>query len=257
MRTIKLVIAYDGTNYSGWQKQKNAPTIQEKLERAVSMICNTETVVHSAGRTDSGVHALAMAAHFKTNSRVSCDDLQRGLNSLLPAAIRILAASGEPADFHARYSALAKTYRYTIFTGPILCPHNRLYTLHVPYQLSIAPMRDCLAKLIGEHDFSSFEKTGSRDKSRENSRGAVRTLFRAELEQPEPSIIHFNFTGDGFLRHMVRSIVGTILEIGSGKQTVEAFARILASKDRNKAGTTAASCGLHLVKVHYKQDWQR
>ena len=130
MRTIKLVIAYDGTNFSGWQKQKNGPTIQDKVERAVSMICNTETVVHSAGRTDSGVHALAMAAHFKTLSHVSCDDLQRGLNSLLPAAIRILSASEEPADFHARYSALAKTYRYTIFTGPILCPHNRLYTLH-------------------------------------------------------------------------------------------------------------------------------
>ena len=255
MRTVKLLIAFDGTGYCGWQRQKNGLSIQEEIERALSIICNAEIILHGAGRTDAGVHARGMTAHFKTNSRVECIALEKGLNSLLPGAIRILEISDQPADFHARFSALAKTYRYTIFTGQVMPPDRRLYTHHLPFSLDLSIMEQCLDELLGPHDFSSFETTGSRDKNNTNGRGGVRTIYRARLIEPEEYIVQLQFTGDGFLRHMVRNITGTVLEVGRGKRTVEEFVQILRHKDRNLAGATAPSCGLSLVKVHYQKDW--
>jgi tRNA pseudouridine38-40 synthase len=256
MRTVKLRIAFDGTGFCGWQRQKNGLAIQESIEHALSIICNSEIILHGAGRTDAGVHAAGMTAHFKTASRITTTALQNGLNSLLPKAIRILQADDAAADFHARFSALAKTYRYTIFTGRIMDPFRRLYTHHLPAPLCRETMRSCLIELIGEHDFSSFETSGSRDKSRDG-RGAVRTIYRAELIEQEKDYLQFVYTGDGFLRHMVRNITGTVCEAGRGKRSVEEFIAILESRDRNQAGATAPSCGLSLHEVHYMKDWGR
>lgn len=254
MRTIKLLISFDGTGFCGWQKQDNGASIQEELERTVSMICNRPTTVHGAGRTDAGVHAFGMTAHFRTHSRVSCSQLQKGLNSLLPRAVRILEAAIETDDFHARFSARAKTYRYSIFCGAVQCPTERLYCAHIPYSLSLAAMRDCLKVITGTHDFSSFETNGSRDKSQQG-RGAVRTIFQALLTERKAYHYDFCFTGDGFLRHMVRNLTGTIIEVGRGKKTVEEFRTILKRRDRNEAGATASAHGLTLLKVHYQRDW--
>lgn len=255
MRTVKLLIAYDGTGYCGWQRQKNGLAIQEEIERVLSIICNAEIILHGAGRTDAGVHAQGMTAHFTTSSKIDCLALEKGINSLLPGAIRILEASDQPADFHARFSALAKTYRYTIFTGRVMSPDRRLYTHHLPYILNRSSMKGCLEEVLGTHDFSSFETTGSRDKNNTNGRGGVRTIYRARLVEPEEQYVQLLFTGDGFLRHMVRNITGTVLEVGRDKRTIEEFVRILRCRDRNQAGTTAPSCGLSLEKVHYQKDW--
>jgi len=250
MRTVKLLIAFDGTEYCGWQKQKNGPTIQAEIERALSIICAADIVLHGAGRTDAGVHAFGMTAHFKTASRVTAENFTRGLNALLPPAIRIIEAADAAADFHARFSALGKTYRYRIYTGPVMPPCKRLYAHHFPHPLDLEPMQACLDHVVGTHDFGSFETTGSRDKSNENGRGAVRTIHGAELNQ-SGEIIDLIFTGDGFLRHMVRNLTGTIIEVGRGKRSVDEFIRILDDKDRNRAGATAPSCGLSLIEVHY------
>ena len=255
MRTVKLLIAFDGTGYCGWQRQKNGLSIQQQIERALSNICNADIILHGAGRTDAGVHALGMAAHFTTTSRVGCTALQKGLNSLLPGAIRVLETTDQPADFHARFSALAKTYRYTIFSGKVLPPNRRLYSHHLRCELDLSAVKRCLTEVVGTHDFSSFETAGSRDKNYTNGRGAVRTIFQAKLIEPENSCLHMVFTGDGFLRHMIRNIVGTVLEVGRGKRSVDEFVKILRSKDRSLAGTTAPSNGLHLLKVHYQTDW--
>ena len=255
MRTVKLLIAFDGTAYCGWQRQKNGHSIQEEIERPLSIICNADIILHGSGRTDAGVHALGMAAHFTTTCRVSCAALQKGLNSLLPGAIRIIEASDQPVDFHARFSAFAKTYQYTIFSGKVLPPDRRLYTHHLPYELNLSAVKRCLAKLVGTHDFSSFETAGSRDRNNTNGRGAVRTIFQAELIEPEDCYLLLVFTGDGFLRHMVRNIVGTVFEVGNGKRSVEEFTEILRCKDRSRAGTTAPANGLRLLKVHYQKNW--
>lgn len=254
MNTVKLLIAFDGTGYCGWQKQKNGPTIQEEIERALSIICDRSIVVHGAGRTDAGVHALGMTAHFKTSSRVTVENFRKGLNSLLPDAIRIIEAHNVDAGFHARFSALGKTYRYTLFTGQVMPPCRRFYAHHVPHVLSGEAMSSCLDYLVGEHDFSSFETSGSRDKDHQHGRGAVRTMFRTVLNQ-SGEYMELEFTGDGFLRHMVRNLTGTVIEVGRGKRSTNEFIRILRCRDRNRAGATAPACGLSLVKVHYLKDW--
>ena len=251
MRTVKLIISYDGTGYCGWQRQQNGPTIQEELERAVSVICNGSTILHGAGRTDAGVHAVGMTAHFRTQSRVSCRNLQKGLNSLLPEAIRIVAAEEKDNSFHARFSAHSKTYCYSVFTGGIQSPLQRLYTLHYPYRLSGDAIKQCLEIVTGIHDFGAFETSGSRDRQAVNTRGAVRTILKTELKNPEPDLFHLLFTGDGFLRHMVRNLSGTILEVGRGKRDSVEFESILESRDRQLAGPTAPARGLTLLSVHY------
>jgi len=255
MRTIKLVISFDGTSYCGWQRQNNGPTIQEELERAISLITNRPTGVHGAGRTDAGVHALGMTAHFRTESKIDLKALLKGLNSLLPEVIAIPEVTEESPEFHARFSAHAKTYRYTFYIGIIECPVKRLYRTHVPFPLSVAAIDSCLEILTGTHDFSSFEATGSRDRNHQRGRGAVRTIFSAELTNPEPDLFHVILTGDGFLRHMVRNIVGTVLEVGRGKVSIDEFRDVLEKRDRNLAGATAPAQGLTLVKVHYRKDW--
>ncbi len=253
-KNIRLLIAYDGTGYSGWQRQKNGPTIQAILEDKITIITGSPTVVNGAGRTDAGVHAQGMAANFTTSARMSAQSFQNALNSMLPGAIRILDADQAPSDFHARYDATGKTYRYDFFTGRIQRPDERLYRTHVSHPFEPTRVSPCLKSLIGSHDFSSFEAAGSRDRSKSGGRGAVRTLLKAEcITDPErPDHFSFVITGDGFLRHMVRNIVGTLFLVGSGRIDLNGFTAIFDGRDRQLAGPTAPACGLFLEQVHYE-----
>jgi tRNA pseudouridine38-40 synthase len=252
MRNIKLTIAFDGTEFSGWQKQLNAPTIQGELEKVLGTITNGSVILHGAGRTDAGVHALGMVASFETDSLITLPELFRGANSILPAAIRILKIENAAPDFHARFSTTSKTYLYSIETGAIQSPLHRLYAVHIPQNLAVETMQQCLDLITGTHDFASFEASGSRDKSITTGRGSVRTLHKAILTEPGENTLQFEVSGDGFLRHMVRNIVGTVLEVGKGRKTVEEFQIILEAKDRSKASATAPAHGLFLKAVHYK-----
>ena len=251
MRNLKLTIAYDGTNYSGWQRQRNAVTIQGEIEKVLARLCNTHIDLHGAGRTDAGVHALAMIAHFQTDSNISDSDFKRALNSILPEAIRIIAAEEVDSSFHSRFSATAKTYFYSIETAPVQDPFSRLFTLHFPQQLDPEKINQCLDILTGSHDFASFEASGSRDTTLTTGRGSVRTIFTATFEETSATSYRFMFRGDGFLRHMVRNLVGTLLDVGRGRTTVEGFKTILAAKNRASAGPTAPAHGLFLQEVSY------
>ncbi len=251
MRNIKLTIAFDGTEFSGWQKQANAPTIQGEIEKALAILSNSPVVLHGAGRTDAGVHAYAMVANFHTKSAIPCAKLNQALNSMLPLAIRILATVEAAQDFHARFSALSKTYIYKIETGAVQSPLHRLYSVHVPMDLSTERMRKCLKLICGTHDFASFEASGSRDKNITTGRGSVRSLSQAILTQTGPDTLQFTFSGDGFLRHMVRNIVGTVLDVGKGRTSLADFEKILKAKDRSAGGATAPAHGLFLQSIDY------
>jgi len=253
LRNIKLVIAYDGTRFAGWQKQKNEPTIQGLLEEAVTKMATTSVVIHGAGRTDAGVHALGMVANFSTGTNIPCPGFLKGLNSILPVDIRILAVMETGPEFHARLNACAKTYYYDICNAPVQIPTERLYSAHVPGFLDIEAIKDSLVCLQGRHDFSSFEASGSRDLEKTAGRGAIREIFAARVSRSEiEDKIRITLTGDGFLRHMVRNIAGTLIQVGKGKITVKDFTQILAAQDRTCAGPTAPAHGLFLQKVHYQ-----
>ncbi len=252
MRNIKLVISFDGTDFCGWQAQRDLPTVQGVIEDRLTVICNHPIILHGAGRTDSGVHAFGMVANFSTGSKISCYGLQKGLNSLLPDAIRILAAEDVDHDFHARKSARAKTYCYYFSIAPIVLATNRLYVTSLTGPFDFDQVDKCLQGLLGCHDFSSFEATGSRDKTRTSGRGAVRTIMGATLvEDQNPQQFKLVLRGDGFLRKMVRNITGTLFEVGQGRMTAEQFQEVLEGKDRNLAGPTAPACGLFLNDIEY------
>lgn len=252
-RTVKLVLAYDGTGYCGWQRQKDGQlTIQGVVEEKISTMTNSRAALHGAGRTDAGVHALAMVAHFRTNSTIPCQGLIAGLNSMLPPDIRVLAASDAAPEFHARHSAVAKIYWYQFFFGDILLPTLRLYWAQFRGHADLAAMESCLELLVGEHDFASFEASGSREP--DAARGAVRTIFHAGLDcTGAPGMIRMEICGDGFLRHMVRNIAGTVAEVALGKRSVEDFRAVLAARDRSLAGPTAPARGLFLKEVLYSR----
>lgn len=250
-RTIKLTIAFDGTDYNGWQRQKHDVTIQGEIERCLAVMTNDAITLHGAGRTDAGVHAEGMVAHFSTVSPITCQAFQKGLNSMLPHAIRICGAEEMPISFHSRFMARGKRYQYSIFTGPIMPPSRRLYVLHMPYPLDFEVMDECLTLLLGTHDFSSFENAGSRDKEKASRKGAVRTITRAELTSSDRDNHAFTFVGEGFLRHMVRNMVGTVLEAGRGQMSAEAFHAALMARDRSASGPTAPPHGLTLKEVYY------
>ncbi len=254
-RNIRLVIAFDGTAYSGWQRQQNAPTIQGTVEEKLTVLCGHQVHIHGAGRTDAGVHALGMVAHFHTTAMRPLSTFTRGLNSMLPHDIRILDASEVPLDFHSRYQALAKTYRYDFFTGDIMQPTRRLYEAHLPGPFALDSCRKCLPFLMGSHDFASFEGAGSRDPLQKIGRGAVRTIFQTDCRPKagKPDHWSFSITGDGFLRHMVRNLIGTLRQVGLGKTSPDDFAAILTACDRHLAGPTAPACGLFLEQIYYNR----
>jgi len=253
-RNIRLIIAYEGTGYSGWQRQSRDATIQGTIEHSLSIMTRSSVTLHGAGRTDAGVHALAMTANFLTDSSIPCNGFQNGLNAMLPADIRIRQTDEFPPDFHSRFNATGKSYRYDIFTGKVQLPTERRYAAHFPCKLNIDKIKLCLKLIEGTHDFSSFEGSGSRDTSLTSGRGAVRTLFQTcftpSLHKKETWSFHF--TGDGFLRHMVRNLVGTFIEVGIEKKSIDDFNTILQKQDRNLAGPTAPAHGLILEKVFYE-----
>ena len=253
-RNIRLLIAYDGTNYSGWQRQHNAPTIQGKIEDKLLVITKQESLVNGSGRTDAGVHAQGMVAHFLTSSTMTGLSFRNALNSMLPPDIRILNVDEVAPDFHARFDSTGKTYRYDVFTGSVQPPGERLYRTHSRPPFNPAKTLPCLKTLIGSHDFSSFEAVGSRDRDKTEGMGAVRTLYKAQcvVDQNRPERFSFYFTGNGFLRHMVRNLVGTLLLVGAGRIDSDEFTTILTRKDRTAAGPTAPAHGLFLEQVHYE-----
>ena len=249
-RNIKLLLAFDGTGYAGWQKQKSDKTIQGVIEDRLHIMTGAHSCLHGAGRTDAGVHALGMVANFATTAKIPCQGFIKGLNSMLPAAIKVLGATEVETGFHARLSAKAKTYWYNLTNGPVQLPTERLYCSHVFTELDVEAIRKGLEYVTGSHDFSSFEGSGSRDPERAG-RGAVRTIFEASLIKMGERNYRFIISGDGFLRHMVRNIVGTMLELGQGKFVSSEIAAILAARDRSAAGPTAPARGLFLKKVLY------
>lgn len=256
MRTLRLTLAFDGTGYAGWQRQKDQPTIQRVLEEKLTLMTAAPVHVDGAGRTDAGVHALAMVASFHTATTIPVEGFRKGLNSLLPLDIRVMEVVEEVPGFHARYSAVAKAYEYRVDFGDTQLPTARLYAHHLPSPLDQDEMRPCLQALIGSHDFSSFEATGSRDPSQEGGRGAIRTLFRAAYQEVGSGLALsglFRFVGDGFLRHMVRNLVGTLIEVGQGKLTSVGFKEVMQARDRTLAGPMAPARGLFLRNVFYDQ----
>lgn len=252
-RTVRLTIAYDGGNYQGWQRQQWDGTIQGELEQQLALLCQEPITLHGAGRTDAGVHALAMVAHFLTTSQIPLVAFSKGLNAMLPADIRILQAEEAPAGFHSRFSALGKTYRYDFCTAPVLLPTLRRYSAHYPGDFEPQRLKKSLSDLLGCHDFSSFERAGSRDRTIAHGRGAVRTLFHLACFPKAHSPGHWSFrvSGDGFLRQMVRILVGTLIQIGLGKRPSTDIPSIIAAKDRRLAGPTAPPQGLFLEKIYY------
>ncbi len=251
MRTIRLLIAFDGTDFHGWQLQPDAPTIQGEIEKHLATIHNTRIPLHGAGRTDAGVHATGMVAHFHTTKDISCIAFQQSLNSMLPSSIRILEVTEETNSFHARFSAKSKTYIYSIFNDNILIPQRRLYSIHIRSQLNFSAMEECLQLLEGTHDFSSFETAGSRDQQTRAINGSTRTIYKAYLLHHPDNFHSFHITGNGFFRHMVRNIVGTILEVGLGRRSVLGFLESIEAKNRTAAGSTAPAQGLTLSKIEY------
>jgi len=253
VRNIKLILAYDGTDYAGWQRQLGQPSIQQAVEEALARLTQAPVTLHGAGRTDAGVHAEGMTANFQTEARLPLSGLVKALNSMLPLAIRVLAAEKVASDFHARYKATGKVYEYTFTTAGIMPPSLRLYAAQVRGPFACEAVRQCLGALIGAHDFTSFEGAGSRDLSVVGGRGAVRTIFAANLAEDEncPELYRITLAGDGFLRHMVRNIVGTLFAVGRGRLTPYDFQGIMMARDRALAGATAPARGLTLKTVLY------
>ena len=246
-KNIKMVLQYDGTRYHGWQRQKNALTIQAIVEEKIQVITGERVKAIASGRTDAGVHALHQVCHFLTTSNIDPESTRRGLNSLLPEDIFVRHAEYVPVDFHARYSVRSKTYEYRILNREQPNLFLRRYTWHVPRKLDLAGMERCVSLLQGRHDFSSFKSSGSENFN------PVREMIRSELHRSsEEGMIHFIFEADGFLRHMVRNIVGTVIEVGSGKISPNEFFQILEARDRKKAGLKAPPQGLFLTMVRYE-----
>ena len=243
-RNIRLKIAFDGTAYCGWQTQPNAPTIQGLISAILEKITDETISLTGSGRTDSGTHARGLQANFFTSSKIPAAQFGRALNAMLPRDIRILAASDVPADFHARKSARSKIYRYQIYHGATLPPHLLREYFHFPFPFDYALMEAAASLFVGEHDFASYAKTGS------VTSNAVRKIFRCELKRTG-SHIHLTVEGNGFLHHMVRNMVGTLLEVGQGHISLENFATLFDRRDRSQSGFTAPAHGLILVKVRY------
>jgi tRNA pseudouridine38-40 synthase len=245
-RNIKLILEYDGTNYHGWQSQTGSgkQTIQETVERAISSLTHEEESVVSSGRTDAGVHALGQVANFKTRSAIPASAWAPALNHVLPADIRVLASEEAPIDFHARYSARTKIYKYRVLNRRAPTSLYRNYAWHINLPLNIARMRRAAFVFLGRHDFSSFRGSGC------NAKSPVRTM-KSMVIRKSGDFIELWLEADAFLQYMVRNITGTLAEVGLGRFSPEDVKRILDSKDRTAAGKTAPPQGLYLVRVNY------
>jgi tRNA pseudouridine38-40 synthase len=253
---VQAIVAYDGTDYGGFQRQANAPTVQAALEAALARITHETITVLAAGRTDAGVHATGQVIAFDVGWRHELGDLQRALNAVLPADIAVLGVAEAAPDFHPRYDARSRRYRYTLYNAPVRWPLARRYSLHVTTPLDVAAMQRAARSLVGEHDFATFGQPPK-------GRITVRRVLAAEWvgEPPfgcEPSVraqggpwLDFYIEANAFLYRMVRSIVGTLLQVGQGAMSVEEFVAVLAACDRSRSGPTVPPHGLCLMEVKY------
>lgn len=244
MLLYRIVLAYDGTRYQGWQVQRDAPTVQGELQTCLSRMAGHSVRVVGAGRTDSGVHAHGQVAHFHLDRSIPPDGLLRGLNSLLPEDIRILEAEPAPPGFHARYSARSKTYHYYLDRSPVPSPFRTRFTRHYPHPLERGPMERAAASFKGRRDFAAFCASSSEVDT------TIRECWVSRWFDEGLELV-YEITANGFLHHMVRNIVGTLLEVGRGKFSPEDIDALFASRDRTKSGPTAPARGLHLMKVEY------
>ena len=247
MRNLKLTIQYDGTEYVGWQRQENGPSIQSLFEDALERIEGARVVVHGAGRTDAGVHALAQVATVELSVAVEPLRLARALNATLPRQVRVLAVEEADRAFHARFSATGKVYEYRIINAPLVSPFLYRYVWHIAQPLELDAMREGAAALVGQHDFAAFRGAGSPVASTVRTVRAIEWTAGGGYDLP----LAMRIEGDGFLRHMVRNIMGTLVEVGSGRCPASAIGGILGSRDRMRAGPTAPPEGLFLVRVIY------
>ncbi len=245
METFKLVISYDGSGYHGWQRQKTDRSIQAEVERALTTMTSSRIRILGSGRTDAGVHALGQVASFQSDAGLSPEVYCKGLNSLLPDDILVLSCDLMPPAFHARYDARSKYYQYRILNRKMPSIMERHHVWHVKRKLNLVSMQTAAAYLVGRHDFKAFEGTGSPRST------TVREVFRAEVQSGGKDRILFDIEADGFLRYMVRNIVGTLVEVGLEKIAAKKIGQILSSKDRGQAGATAPAKGLFLMEVHY------
>ncbi|OLC97529.1 MAG: tRNA pseudouridine(38-40) synthase TruA [Acidobacteria bacterium 13_1_40CM_4_58_4] len=243
MRYFKLTIAYDGTDFHGWQMQANKPTIQGEIVHVLQRLTQERIILHGAGRTDAGVHALGQVASFRTQSPLS-------------AAIRIVGSEEVGPDFNARWSARGKTYRYRLYRGKVVPPAVWRYVLHYPFPLDEDAMRDAAARFVGTHDFASFAaSTGSEDDEHEHS--TEREIYSTELARSaDNEELLFTVSGRSFLRYMVRKMVGTLLDVGRGKLKPEDIDRLYEIKDRSKSGPTVPPQGLVMVEVRHEEAWR-
>jgi tRNA pseudouridine38-40 synthase len=268
-RNLKLILAYDGSDFAGWQVQPGRATIQGMLASAIGRLTGENVLPQGSGRTDAGVHALAQVATFQTASPIPTENWIKALNDILPASIRVLDLTESAPDFHARKSARAKTYRYRMYRGAICPPFLARYVWHYPFPLSEVDMAATAALVVGQHDFTSFaavdperlERMAARENLNHGKRGGtrgkahesnVRTIFSSGWTREGDDLI-YTVRGSGFLHHMVRSLVGTFLLVGKETLTRDDFTRILAACDRSAAGPTAPARGLYLVDVEYEK----
>lgn len=245
MRTLKLTLAYDGTSYVGWQRQENGMSVQQVVEEALQPMCGDEVaVVMGASRTDAGVHALAQVASVRVRFAHEARAVHRALNVNLPPDVRAIDVADAPPGFHAQFDAVGKTYRYRIATARVASPFDRWFVWHMPIPCDVDLMRAAAPALVGHHDFAAFQGRGSAivDTSR--------TIRRIEIAQTADEI-RIDIDGDGFLRHMVRILVGTLVDIGIGARPFDTIERALAARARPAAGRTAPAAGLTLVRVDY------
>ncbi|WP_055105095.1 tRNA pseudouridine(38-40) synthase TruA [Paenibacillus ihumii] len=257
MRNLLMTVCYDGSNYYGFQTQPGGNTIQDCLEAAIQNLTGETVKIHGSGRTDAGVHARAQPFHFLTSSQIPVERWCLALNGRLPADIRITSAKEVELDFHARRSAKRKTYRYTINANRFTDVFQRSYQLHHPGKLDVDAMREGLSFLLGTHDYTSFASRHSTKASHVRTIDETRIEVDRSMAVPgtrDQGVIHLYISGNGFLQHMVRIIVGTLLEVGQGKRPPEQMKQILEAKDRKAAGPTAESKGLMLWSVEYELD---
>ena len=245
LKNFKLTIEYDGTRYHGWQRQLTDRTVQGEIERALCRICNEKITLVGSGRTDAGVHALGQTANFRCHSRLGPDEFQRALNSLLGSDIVVRACEFAAESFHARFDASSKIYNYRILNRKIPAAIGHHYAWFVPRDLDLHAMRSAMAHLKGEHDFKAFEGTGS------PRAHTVRNIYRIGLVEKKGGYLVLDIQANGFLRFMVRNIVGTLVDVALGRTGADDVRDILLSGDRTRAGATAPAKGLFLMRVCY------
>lgn len=257
MRYLKLTVAYDGTDFHGWQMQAGKPTIQGEIVSVLRRLTQEKGLaIHATGRTDAGVHALGQVASFRTQSGLSAQEFQRALNAILPPAIRIVGSEETGPDFHARWSARAKTYRYRLYRGRVVPPFVWRYVLHYPFPLDEDKMRAAAARFVGTHDFASFAaSTGSEEDDKERS--TIREIYSTELARtPDNEELVFTVRGRSFLRYMVRKMMGTLLEVGRGRLEPQDVDRLFELRDRSKSGPTVPPQGLCMVSVELEESYR-